>query len=48
MEFIHEHDAKGHMTINIYPANDDIPPLKAYLEKIKDIPSIDTLFQIQV
>ena len=38
MEFIHEHDAKGYMTINIYPHNDDIPPLKAYLEKIKDIP----------
>ncbi|ASS38023.1 peptidase U32 family protein [Mogibacterium pumilum] len=38
MDFIHEHDAKGYMTINIYPHNDDIPPLKAYLEKIKDIP----------
>jgi len=38
MDFIHEHNAKGYMTINIYPHNDDIPPLKAYLEKIKDIP----------
>lgn len=38
MDFIHEHNAKGYMTINIYPHNDDIPPLKAYLERIKDIP----------
>ena len=38
MDFIHEHNAKGYMTINIYPHNDDILPLKAYLEKIKDIP----------
>ena len=37
MEFIHEHDAKGYMTINIYPHNDDIPPLKAYLEKIDGV-----------
>lgn len=38
MDFIHEHDAKGYLTINIYPHNNDIKPLKAYLEKIKDIP----------
>lgn len=38
MDFIHEHGAKGYLTINIYPHNDDIKPLKAYLEKIKDIP----------
>lgn len=38
MDFIHEHDVKGYMTINVYPHNDDIPPLKAYLEKIKEIP----------
>ncbi len=38
MDFIHEHDAKGYMTMNIYPHNEDIEPLKAYIEKIKDIP----------
>lgn len=38
MDFIHEHDAKGYMTMNIYPHNEDIEPLKAYIGKIKDIP----------
>lgn len=38
MDFIHEHDAKGYMTMNIYPHNEDIAPLKAYLQRIKDIP----------
>lgn len=38
MDFIHEHGCKGYMTINIYPHNDDIQPLRDYLQKIKDIP----------
>lgn len=38
MDFIHKHEARGYMTINIYPHNEDIAPLKSYLEKIKDIP----------
>ncbi|MGN0673698.1 MAG: U32 family peptidase [Anaerovoracaceae bacterium] len=38
MDFIHEHDAKGYMTMNIYPHNDDIEPLRAYIERLKDIP----------
>ncbi len=38
MEFIHAHGCKGYMTINIYPHNDDIQPLRDYLHKIKDIP----------
>ena len=40
MKFIHEHGAKGYMTINIYPHNEDIEPLKAYVSDIKDL-SID-------
>lgn len=38
MEFIHSHGKKGYMTINIYPHNDDIEPLKSYLHKIRHIP----------
>ncbi len=38
MDFIHEHNCKGYMTINIYPHNEDIPLLRDYLGKIKDIP----------
>ena len=38
MAFIHEHGAKGYMTINIYAHNDDIPLLRNYLAKIADIP----------
>ena len=38
MDFLHEHDALGYMTMNIYPHNEDIEPLKAYIEKLKDIP----------
>ena len=38
MDFIHEQGCKGYMTINIYPHNDDIPLLRDYLGKIKDIP----------
>ena len=38
MEFVHEHGCKGYMTINIYPHNDDIPLLRDYLAKIREIP----------
>lgn len=38
MDFIHEHGCKGYMTINIYPHNDDIPLLRDYIGKIKDLP----------
>ena len=38
MEYIHDKDRKGYMTINIYPHNEDIEPLRAYIGKIKDIP----------
>ena len=38
MDFIHEHGCKGYMTINIYPHNDDIPLLRDYIGKIKEIP----------
>lgn len=36
--FTHEHGAKAYMTLNIFAHNDDIEPLCAYLEKIKEIP----------
>lgn len=36
--FAHEHGAKAYMTLNIFAHNDDIEPLCAYLEKIKEIP----------
>ena len=38
MDFIHSHSCKGYMTINIYPHNDDIPLLRDYITKLKDIP----------
>ncbi|MBR2541048.1 MAG: U32 family peptidase [Mogibacterium sp.] len=38
MDFIHEHNAKGYMTINIYAHNADIPLLRDYIGRIKDIP----------
>lgn len=38
MDFIHEHGCRGYMTVNIYPHNDDIPLLREYLIKIRDIP----------
>ena len=37
IEFAHEHDAKGYMTLNIYAHNEDIAPLREYISKIKDI-----------
>ena len=38
MDFVHQHDCKGYMTINIYPHNEDIPLLKDYISKLKNIP----------
>ena len=38
MDFIHERGKRGYITINIYPHNDDIQPLRAYLNKIKHLP----------
>lgn len=38
MDFVHQHDCKGYMTINIYPHNEDIPLLKNYISKLRNIP----------
>lgn len=38
IDYIHERNKKGYMTVNIYPHNEDIEPLKAYIGKIKGIP----------
>lgn len=38
MEFVHQHDCKGYMTINIYPHNEDIPLLRNYISQLSDIP----------
>ena len=38
MDWLHENGAKGYMTVNIYPHNGDIQPLRDYLGKIRDIP----------
>ena len=38
MEYIHDRNKKGYMTINIYPHNEDIEPLRAYIANIKDVP----------
>ena len=38
MDFVHERNCKGYMTINIYPHNEDIPLLRDYITKLKDIP----------
>ena len=38
MDWLHENGAKGYMTINIYAHNGDIPLLRDYLAKIRDIP----------
>lgn len=35
--FAHERGVKCHMTLNIYAHNEDIEPLCAYLERIKDL-----------
>lgn len=38
MDWLHENGAKGYMTVNIYPHNGDIQPMRDYLMKIRDIP----------
>lgn len=38
MDFIHEHECKGYMTMNIYPHNADIPILRDYIGRIGEIP----------
>lgn len=38
MDWLHAHNAKGYMTINIYPHNGDILPLRDYIGKIRHIP----------
>lgn len=38
MDFVHAHGCKGYMTINIYPHNEDIPLLRNYISKLKDLP----------
>lgn len=37
VEYLHSKDRKGYMTLNIYPHNEDIDLLRAYLEKIRGI-----------
>jgi putative protease len=36
-DFLGEHGAKGYLTLNIYPHNEDIVPLRDYLKKIRNI-----------
>ena len=38
VEYAHERGRKCYLTLNIYAHNGDIEPMKAYLERIKDIP----------
>ena len=38
MDWLHANGAKGYMTINIYPHNGDISPLRDYIGKIRHIP----------
>lgn len=38
MDYIHDRSKKGYMTINIYPHNEDIEPLRDYISRIRDIP----------
>ena len=38
MDFLHNNNAKGYMTLNIYPHNPDIGPLKEYINEIRSIP----------
>jgi len=38
MDWLHANDARGYMTINIYPHNGDISPLRDYIGKIRHIP----------
>ncbi len=38
VEYAHSRNVKCHMTFNIFAHNEDIGPLKTYIDKIKDIP----------
>ena len=38
VSYCHKNNAKAYLALNIYAHNEDIEPLKAYIEKIKDIP----------
>lgn len=38
VEYAHSHGVKCHMTLNIFAHNEDIEPLRSYLDTIKDIP----------
>lgn len=38
MDWMHERNAKGYMTVNIYPHNGDIRPLRDYIARIRHIP----------
>ena len=38
LDFAHSRQRKCYLTLNIYPHNEDIEPLKAFLESIKGIP----------
>ena len=38
MDWMHERNAKGYMTVNIYPHNGDIRPLREYIARIRHIP----------
>ena len=38
VEYAHHRGVRCHMTLNVYAHNEDIEPLKEYLQKIKDIP----------
>jgi len=38
VKYAHERNVKCHMALNIFAHNEDIEPLKAYLEEIGDIP----------
>ena len=38
MDWMHERNAKGYMTVNIYPHNGEILPLRDYISKIRHIP----------
>jgi putative protease len=38
LNYAHNLGKKGYMALNIYPHNEDIKPLREYLNEIKDIP----------
>lgn len=38
MDWLHKKGAKGYMTVNIYPHNGDIGPLRDYIGRIRHIP----------